>query len=280
MKYIYMDFPNGEVYRLPAKFVAEERARYYAEKDYPDDVEKQKEAKRVEVDHALSYSAVLFDYFRGNLSWEDDIRPKATRVQGPQPFDKTDFYNDADLRLKDVDPSDDPDKPDRTPPGIYLLNATGDLAPLATEAGDGDRDLLREALSEHDATDAATVAEHVFVVTDNYEPTVYRVTTDRPYARAEKERFGGIVHEADVEHGFPGTDEPATRASEAYPDVADFVVDLIEDREDGEGAPVAEVINATAEEFAFGSAIDVVRDLHANGDVYGPTKTTLRTTGE
>ena len=36
-----------------------------------------------------------------------------------------------------------------TPPGIYLLNSTGDLHPLATEDGSGDRSLLREALADH-----------------------------------------------------------------------------------------------------------------------------------
>lgn len=34
-------------------------------------------------------------------------------------------------------------------PGIYLCNATGELTPLATEGGGGDRELLEEALQEH-----------------------------------------------------------------------------------------------------------------------------------
>lgn len=34
-------------------------------------------------------------------------------------------------------------------PGIYLVNATGELIPLATESGGGDTELLKETLSEH-----------------------------------------------------------------------------------------------------------------------------------
>jgi hypothetical protein len=37
-----------------------------------------------------------------------------------------------------------------SPPGLYVMNATGDLTPVATEDGGGDRDLLREALLELD----------------------------------------------------------------------------------------------------------------------------------
>lgn len=40
-----------------------------------------------------------------------------------------------------------------TSPGIYLVNSTGEMTPLATEDGSGDRALLREALAEHTALD-------------------------------------------------------------------------------------------------------------------------------
>ena len=33
-------------------------------------------------------------------------------------------------------------------PGIYLVNSTGEMSALATESGDGDRNLLHEALDE------------------------------------------------------------------------------------------------------------------------------------
>ena len=36
------------------------------------------------------------------------------------------------------------------PPGVWLLNATGDMVPLATEDGSGDRLLLRDAVRERD----------------------------------------------------------------------------------------------------------------------------------
>lgn len=34
-------------------------------------------------------------------------------------------------------------------PGIYLVNATGEMSPMATGGGGGDRNLLREAIDEH-----------------------------------------------------------------------------------------------------------------------------------
>jgi hypothetical protein len=57
---------------------------------------------------------------------------------------------EPDDRLITDGGSDDvlPDGGRETPPGIYLLNATGEMAPLATEDG-GDTDLLYEALDEH-----------------------------------------------------------------------------------------------------------------------------------
>jgi len=43
-------------------------------------------------------------------------------------------------------------------PGIYLVNATGEVSALATEDGGGDHDLFREALREHDI-DGVTVTD-------------------------------------------------------------------------------------------------------------------------
>jgi DNA-binding PadR family transcriptional regulator len=55
--------------------------------------------------------------------------------------------------------SEDSDQDERSaPPGLYLVNATGTLTPLATEAGDGDRDLLDEVLDEFDADRGEGVA--------------------------------------------------------------------------------------------------------------------------
>lgn len=39
---------------------------------------------------------------------------------------------------------------EHTSPGIYLLNASGEMTPLSTEDG-GDEALLKEVLQEHDA---------------------------------------------------------------------------------------------------------------------------------
>lgn len=36
----------------------------------------------------------------------------------------------------------------KTPPGIYLVNSTGEMFALATEDGSGDRQLLIESIQE------------------------------------------------------------------------------------------------------------------------------------
>jgi len=107
----------------------------------------------------------------------------------------------------------------KTPPGIYLVNASGEMSALAVEDGSGDRALLREALVEHNVD-----------FDDSYD----------------------------------------------YPDVRRYTKDLIDDHDDGEGAPLGDVVEAVAEEYAVGTAIDVVDDLHRTGEVYAPTPSTLR----
>jgi hypothetical protein len=122
------------------------------------------------------------------------------------PEDARDVADD----LREAAAEVDPEGAESMPNGVCLIADTPRTAtPLATEAGDGDRALLREALDEHDFDfrDGSTVAERVFVVTDNYEPVVHTVAVDADYAEAEKERYGGIVHEASVDHTRVDFDE-------------------------------------------------------------------------
>lgn len=68
------------------------------------------------------------------------------------------------------------------------------------------------------------------------------------------------------------------RPSEAHPDVAEFVIDAIRKNADKaeDGAPVGLVIEQTADQFTLGAAFDVIRDLHGHGEIYAPSKFTLR----
>lgn len=68
------------------------------------------------------------------------------------------------------------------------------------------------------------------------------------------------------------------RPAEAHPDVAEHVVEAIRANEDKaeDGAPVAHVIEDTADVFTLGTAFDVIRDLHEHGEIYAPSKFTLR----
>lgn len=74
-----------------------------------------------------------------------------------------------------------------TTPGIYLLNATGDMVPLATEDRSGDTDLLREALAEYHILVTNLEEKYPVIETGLQENSV---TFDA--------RFGGHCNKCDI----------------------------------------------------------------------------------
>lgn len=115
------------------------------------------------------------------------------------------------------------DTPGPFPNGVYLIADTPRTAtPLAVEDGSGDRDLLREALSNHDAI-GDVLPEFVFVVA-NDRADVGAVTTNGDYAAAERDRMGGkrvkkalqYVTEDDFPIADGGTDFPTDEPGDTY----------------------------------------------------------------
>lgn len=93
----------------------------------------------------------------GNYDTDDaDTGPTPITDGGHLPSDVVEPIRDPDGRA--VDESDDD-----LPPGIYVVNATGDVVALATEAGDGDRVLLTEAFEDYGVDPTDSVIESGYV---------------------------------------------------------------------------------------------------------------------
>lgn len=106
----------------------------------------------------------------------------------------------------------DPDER-ATSPGLYLVNATGDLTPLATDDGSGDRQLLDEVLEDLDDTDE-----------DRDHP-------DRHPTEAERTcRECGDRLATDADHGWVclSCGEPRELTPETPTETVDVPVDLLE----------------------------------------------------
>lgn len=84
-----------------------------------------------------------------------------------------------------------------TPPGIYLVNATGEMAALAVEDGSGDRALLQDALDTH--ADIDLLPDEMYVVTAS-KADVKTLTTSLELATRDANNYAGHVTETHVEN--------------------------------------------------------------------------------
>jgi hypothetical protein len=101
-----------------------------------------------------------------------------------------------------------------TPPGIYLVNSTGEMAALAVEDGSGDRALLQDALDQHANIDL--LPEQMHVVTAS-QADVKTLTTSQELARRDADNYAGSVTVKDVENPPDGYFEMVDDV-EAYDD--------------------------------------------------------------
>jgi len=71
-KYLRVTMPNGSKWDIPATIIAEDRARYYAEKDTgKDSGEEFNKVFNEEVDYALEYAYEIIDWASNNMNWVD-----------------------------------------------------------------------------------------------------------------------------------------------------------------------------------------------------------------
>lgn len=99
MKYLFIEFSNGEVFKVPAEIVAEDRADYYAELDsdrYDDTT--YEEVFEDEKEHALSDRLELLDWAGNNMDWED-FEDEAEKVDLDRSISYEDAFTNADLSV-------------------------------------------------------------------------------------------------------------------------------------------------------------------------------------
>jgi len=78
-KYLRITMPDGSKWDVPARLVAENRAKYYAEKN-PDNPSQS--TYEEEFEYAMSDDYELKDWAAGNMDWED-VEEFAVRHLGP-----------------------------------------------------------------------------------------------------------------------------------------------------------------------------------------------------
>lgn len=100
MKHIEITFPNGEVWRIPAQVVAEDRARYFSELDFKRGHAADKElAFQAELRFALRHNDELVDYLQNNMDWTD-VQVYAVRVFSPEAYNYAEAFDEAKFAVK------------------------------------------------------------------------------------------------------------------------------------------------------------------------------------
>lgn len=90
-------------------------------------------------------------------------------------------------------------------PGIYLVNASGEMCDLATEGGGGDRKLLKEVLDLQGLLDALKLSEQD--VRDAMEPIRVHGSTYSSASGHLNSLVARQLHEHLDEELYPGYDE-------------------------------------------------------------------------
>lgn len=77
---------NGWVWEVPAKLIAENRAKYYAEKDRDTTYEE-------EYEYTINSNEELYDWYMNNMDW-DDVSDEAELVERPEEPQGPDWSED------------------------------------------------------------------------------------------------------------------------------------------------------------------------------------------
>lgn len=100
MKAVRITFSNGERYDVPARVIAEHRARYYAEK-YEGEEGEYDEIFEKEM-WVLDDRLELLDWFSNNMNWED-VEDVAVQVEGVDIDKSEEFVNAEKEVIEDSD---------------------------------------------------------------------------------------------------------------------------------------------------------------------------------
>lgn len=92
--YLYIEFSNGEVWRIPAEVIAEQRAEYYADREEEPGTEEWKELFQEEMEFTLNNEYELKDWASNNMNWVH-VKDSAEKVE-EQELDKEDEWVNTD----------------------------------------------------------------------------------------------------------------------------------------------------------------------------------------
>jgi len=97
-KCLKVRFANGDLFAIPARIIAENRANYYADLD---GYELNSNEWAAEVITALNDEFEIEDWAGNNMDWKD-LEPYAQRIDEDVEFDYDDEWPDADIELTDT----------------------------------------------------------------------------------------------------------------------------------------------------------------------------------
>jgi hypothetical protein len=90
--FVECTFRDGQVWRVPALVIAENRARYYADTDPSTTYEE-------ELEFTLTDRFELLDWMRNNMNPED-FEAAAEQIKGPTPIDFAEGCSDSDAEWR------------------------------------------------------------------------------------------------------------------------------------------------------------------------------------
>lgn len=104
-KYIYVNFSNGETFRVPATTVAHDRATYYANHDVAlqlrEPSKEWMEVYKKEREYALGDDYELTDWSQNNMNWEDIEEDAELWKNETKVVDKHEEWMNSDLEIVD-----------------------------------------------------------------------------------------------------------------------------------------------------------------------------------
>jgi hypothetical protein len=94
-KYLKVQFSNGDIFVVPAKIIAENRADYYSALDGYDKGTNEWEA---EVQNGLNEEFEIYDWAGNNMNWED-LAPYAKKIEDLSDYDYEDEWPGAEIEI-------------------------------------------------------------------------------------------------------------------------------------------------------------------------------------
>lgn len=112
-KYLQLTFSDGQVWEVKARIIAEDRARYYAERAARYDGKDRDTVYYDELAITLENHDLLIDWFEGNMDWAD-IEMSAFQMKPPTPLDLGEACSSAEKKVVTQGGVVEPEKPSQT----------------------------------------------------------------------------------------------------------------------------------------------------------------------